>query len=98
MNGMRNLSERLTHPDPVDIVLIKGIKRDTHAKIEAHRAKTGKAPIALTALTIRAVASHTQTRGSDRRQFDLSKATGIADFNLNQLAMDTLLIPEGHNA
>jgi molybdopterin-guanine dinucleotide biosynthesis adapter protein len=37
--GMREL---LTHLSPVDLVLVEGFKRDTHPKIEVHRAANGK--------------------------------------------------------
>jgi molybdopterin-guanine dinucleotide biosynthesis adapter protein len=37
--GMREL---LSHLSPVDLVLVEGFKRDTHPKIEVHRAANGK--------------------------------------------------------
>lgn len=36
------LRELLTKLDPVDLVIIEGFKRDTHPKIEVHRAANGK--------------------------------------------------------
>jgi molybdopterin-guanine dinucleotide biosynthesis protein MobB len=38
------LAELLTQISPVDLVLIEGYKRDSHAKIEAHRSETGSPP------------------------------------------------------
>lgn len=36
------LPELLAHLSPVDLVIIEGFKRDTHPKIEVHRAANGK--------------------------------------------------------
>jgi len=52
--GLADLLARLT---PVDLVLVEGFKRETHAKIEAHRRATGKALIASGDKTVLAVAS-----------------------------------------
>jgi len=37
-----SLAELLAHLSAVDLVLIEGFKRDSHPKIEVHRAATGK--------------------------------------------------------
>ena len=51
------LSDLLARLSPVDLVLIEGYKRDSHPKVEAHRAETGNPLIAPGDPTIRAVAT-----------------------------------------
>ncbi|WP_426957919.1 molybdopterin-guanine dinucleotide biosynthesis protein B [Muricoccus radiodurans] len=36
------MSELLSHLSPVDLVIVEGFKRDSHPKIEVHRAANGK--------------------------------------------------------
>jgi molybdopterin-guanine dinucleotide biosynthesis protein MobB len=43
--------------DPCDLVLVEGFKHGPHPKIEAHRAATGRAPIARGDASVLAVAS-----------------------------------------
>lgn len=71
---------------PVDLVLIEGYKRETHAKIEAHRAATGQALLAPGNPTIRAVASDSAPR-LDRPVFDLNDTGAIADFILGEVGL-----------
>ncbi len=71
---------------PVDLVLVEGYKRDTHAKIEAHRIETGNALIAPDDPTIRAVASNTEL-SLDRPVFDLDNTAAIADFILGEVGL-----------
>ena len=51
------LAALLARLDPCDLVIVEGFKRGTHPKIEAHRAATGRAPIARSDPSVRAVAS-----------------------------------------
>ena len=67
---------------PVDLVLIEGYKRDSHAKIEAHRAVTGQPLIATDDLTIIALASDSAIADANRPVFDLDDTAAIADFIL----------------
>ncbi|MEP2640458.1 molybdopterin-guanine dinucleotide biosynthesis protein B [Roseobacter sp.] len=71
---------------PVDLVLIEGYKRDTHPKIEAHRAVTGNGLIAPEDPTIRAVASDSALT-LDRPVFDLDDTHAIADFILSEVGL-----------
>ena len=80
------LSDLLARLDPVDLILVEGYKRDTHPKIEAHRAATGNALIAPGDPTITAVASDTPL-DLDRPVFDLDDTTAIADFILAQVRL-----------
>ncbi|MEQ6201734.1 molybdopterin-guanine dinucleotide biosynthesis protein B [Sulfitobacter sp. HNIBRBA2951] len=80
------LADLLAQLAPVDLVLVEGYKRDSHAKIEAHRSITGNPLIAPDDPTIRAVASDTAL-ALDRPVFDLDDTTAIADFILRDLGM-----------
>jgi len=80
------LADLLAKLSPVDLVLIEGYKRDTHPKVEAHRAATGNPLIAPDDPTIRAVASDTGLT-LDRPVFDLNDTTAIADFILSEVGL-----------
>lgn len=69
---------------PVDLVLIEGYKRDTHPKIEAHRAETRQPLIALEDASVRAVASDSAP-ATDRPLFHLDDTKAIADFIAQEL-------------
>ena len=71
---------------PVDLVLVEGYKRDSHAKIEAHRAVTGNPLIAPDDPTIRAVASDSEL-SLERPVFDLDDTVAIADFVLQDVGL-----------
>ncbi len=73
------LAALLARLDPVDLVLVEGYKRDSHPKIEAHRAATSQPLIAPDDPTIRAVASDSALV-LDRPVFDLDDTGAIADF------------------
>ena len=80
------LSDLLARLSPVDLVLIEGYKRDTHPKVEAHRAVTGNPLIAPGDPTVRAVASDTPMT-LDRPVFDLDDTVAIADFILAEVGL-----------
>ncbi|WP_299503862.1 molybdopterin-guanine dinucleotide biosynthesis protein B [uncultured Roseobacter sp.] len=80
------LEDLLSRLSPVDLVLIEGYKRDTHHKIEAHRAETGNPLIATEDSTIRAVASDADLT-LDRPVFDLNDTAGIAAFILAEVGL-----------
>lgn len=91
MHELRNTEEPelealLSRLSPVDLVLIEGYKRDSHAKVEAHRAETGNALIAPDDPTIRAVASD-MPLDLDRPVFDLNNTGQIADFIMNEVGL-----------
>ena len=80
-----SLADLLARLSPVDIVLVEGYKRDTHPKIEAHRAATGNPLIGDD--TVRAYASDVPLPGEARPVFDLDDTSAIADFILADLAL-----------
>ncbi|WP_195820035.1 molybdopterin-guanine dinucleotide biosynthesis protein B [Roseobacter sp. MH60115] len=91
MHELRDVSEPtlddlLGKLSPVDLVLIEGYKRDTHPKVEAHRAETSNPLIAPDDPTIRAVASDTML-SLDRPVFDLNDTAAIADFILSEVGL-----------
>jgi molybdopterin-guanine dinucleotide biosynthesis protein B len=72
--------------NPVDLILIEGYKRDSHPKIEAHRAETGNPLIAPNDPNIHAVASDVPL-ALDRPVFDLNDTAAIADFILSEVGL-----------
>lgn len=91
MHELRNTEEPelealLSRLSPVDLVLIEGYKRDSHSKVEAHRAETGNALIAPDDPTIKAVASDVPL-DLDRPVFDLNNTGQIADFIMNEVGL-----------
>lgn len=85
-NAEPALSALLQKLAPVDLVLIEGYKRDSHPKIEAHRAVTGNPLIAPGDPSVRAVASDTPL-DLDRPVFDLNDTAAIADFILSEVGL-----------
>lgn len=73
---------------PVDLVLVEGYKRDSHAKIEAFRAEPGNPLIANGDLTIKAIAADSAV-DLDRPLpvFDLNDTKAVADFILEQVGL-----------
>jgi molybdopterin-guanine dinucleotide biosynthesis protein B len=82
------LAQLLDKLSPVDLVLIEGYKRDTHAKIEAFRSETNNPLIAGDDPSIRAVASDTPI-DLDRPVFDLNDTVSIANFILAEVSLET---------
>jgi len=80
------LADLLAQLAPVDLVLVEGYKRDSHAKVEAYRKVTGNPLIAADDPTIRAVASDTALT-LDRPVFDLNDTSAIADFILSEVGL-----------
>lgn len=81
--GLEVLLGRLSE---VDLVLVEGYKRESHPKIEAHRAETGKALIAPGDESIRAVASDVPLE-LDRPVFHLDDTAAIAGFILAETGL-----------
>ncbi len=81
------LAEMLTRLSPVDLVLIEGYKRDSHAKIEAHRSETGQPLIALDDPTVVAIASNVALNGVAQPVFGLDDTAAIADFILAHVGL-----------
>ncbi|PTX57465.1 molybdopterin guanine dinucleotide biosynthesis accessory protein MobB [Litoreibacter ponti] len=72
--------------DPVDLVLIEGYKRESHDKIEAHRAATGQPLIAPGDPTIVAVASDSAP-DAGVPVLHLDDTGAIADFILERVGL-----------
>lgn len=81
------LSALITQLNPVDLVLIEGYKRDSHAKVEAHRSETGQSLLARDDDTVRAVASNEPLDGLSVPVIDLDDTKAIADFILSQVGL-----------
>ena len=81
---LAELLERLT---PVDLVLIEGYKRDSHPKIETHRAASARPLRAGADPTIRAVASDSAHPELDLAVFGLDDTGAIADFIAGELGL-----------
>lgn len=77
----QKLADLLDKLSPVDLVLIEGFKRDSHSKIECHRAATRNGLIATEDKTVVAVASDEEL-AIDLPLFDLDDTGKIADFVL----------------
>ncbi len=82
-----SLPSLLAHLAPVDLVLIEGYKRDSHAKIEAHRTANAHPLIARDDDTILAVASDVALDGLQQPVFGLDDTSAIADFILGHVGL-----------
>lgn len=74
---------------PVDLVLIEGFKKETHAKLEVHRQSTGKPLLHLDDPNIVAVASDTPLPGVELPVLDLNDIEAIADFIVGHCGLET---------
>lgn len=83
----QTLDQLLARLTPVDLVLIEGYKRDSHAKIEAHRTSTGQALIARDDPTVVAIASDIALEGFAQPVFALDDTAAIADFILGHVGL-----------
>ncbi|MFT6776053.1 MAG: molybdopterin-guanine dinucleotide biosynthesis protein MobB [Paracoccaceae bacterium] len=81
------LEALLTKLAPVDLVLIEGYKRSAHAKVEAHRAETGKSLLCGTDPSILAVASDTALTGLSVPVLHLDDTAGVADLVLAHVGL-----------
>jgi len=72
---------------PVDLVLVEGYKRDSHAKIEAHRGEIGRPLIARDDDCVVAVASDVALCGLACPVFGLDNTNEIADFVLKHVGL-----------
>lgn len=80
------LADLIAKLSPVDLVLIEGYKRDSHRKIEAHRAATGADLIATEDDTIRAIATNDPVN-SALPCLPLDDEAAVADFILSDLGL-----------
>lgn len=80
------LDDLLSQMAPVDLILIEGWKRNSHAKVEAYRAVTKNPLIALTDPSVKAIATDTPLT-TDRPTFDLDDTPAIADFILRDVGL-----------
>lgn len=80
------LTELLAKLTPVDLVLIEGFKTESHAKLECHRAETGKPLLARDDASIMAVASDVAL-DLDRPVLGLDDTEAVAAFILEQVGL-----------
>nr|WP_325250066.1 molybdopterin-guanine dinucleotide biosynthesis protein B [Amylibacter sp.] len=80
------LAALLTKLAPVDLVLIEGFKTESHAKLECHRAETGKPLLARDDPSIMAVASDVAL-DLDRPVLGLDDTEAVAAFILDQVGL-----------
>ncbi|MBC7141249.1 MAG: molybdopterin-guanine dinucleotide biosynthesis protein B [Rhodobacteraceae bacterium] len=81
------LAELLAKLSPVDLVLVEGYKRESHPKIEAHRAVTGRPLLAPDNPSVRAVASDSAHPGLGLPVLDLDDTGAIAAFILGEVGL-----------
>ncbi|SNB65002.1 molybdopterin guanine dinucleotide biosynthesis accessory protein MobB [Arboricoccus pini] len=81
------LADHLARMTPVDLVLVEGFKRDSHAKIEVHRAERDTPLIAHEDPTVVALATDQEAIALDRPVFHLDDIAGIAAFMLDHLGI-----------
>ena len=77
---------------PVDILLIEGFKRNTHAKMEVFRPALGKSLISAEDDTVVAVASDEAIVGLGMPRIDLDNVIAVADF----IVAHTGAVPSGY--
>lgn len=81
------MAELLAKFSPVDLILIEGYKRESHPKVECHRAEAGRPLMAPENATIRAVASDSAHEGLTVPLFHLDDTAAIADFILREVGL-----------
>jgi molybdopterin-guanine dinucleotide biosynthesis adapter protein len=82
-----DLGAVLARLTPVDLVLVEGYKRDTHAKIEVYRSDTGHDLIQPGDPTVRAVASDSALGEMPVPLLDLNDTGAVADFVLREVGL-----------
>jgi molybdopterin-guanine dinucleotide biosynthesis protein B len=83
--GEPPLADVLSRLRPVDLILIEGYKRDTHAKIEVWRAEAGHDLIQDP--SIRAIATDAALDPQTVPVLDLNDTNAIADFILREVGL-----------
>lgn len=86
-SGEPSLADVLSRLRPVDLILIEGYKRDSHAKIEVWRAEAGHDLIQPHDPTIRAIATDAALTPQTVPVLDLNDTTVIADFILREVGL-----------
>jgi molybdopterin-guanine dinucleotide biosynthesis adapter protein len=81
-----DLAAILTRLAPVDLVLVEGYKRDSHAKIEVFRDGEGRTLIQPDDSTVRAVATDADVRVGVP-VLDLNNTRAVADFVLAEVGL-----------
>jgi molybdopterin-guanine dinucleotide biosynthesis adapter protein len=77
----------LSHLSPVDLVIVEGFKRDTHPKIEVHRAENGKPWLHPEDPHIAGIAADIRPPATDLPWAPLDDAEGVADL-VERFAVD----------
>ena len=81
------LASILSRMAPVDLVLVEGYKRDTHAKIEVFRREAGHELIQPGDPMVRAVATDAALAALSVPVLDLNDTAAIADFILREVGL-----------
>jgi molybdopterin-guanine dinucleotide biosynthesis protein MobB len=81
------LAAMLARMSAVDLVLVEGYKRDSHPKIETHRAATGAPLMARQDPTVRAVATNDPVGPLHVPVLPLDDAAAVADFIARDLGL-----------
>lgn len=84
--GEPDLAAVLARLAPVDLVLVEGYKRDSHAKVEVFRQGEGRSLIAPGDATVRAVATDTVVDVAVP-MLDLNDTQAVADFILREVGL-----------
>ncbi len=92
MHELRNeeepvLRDLVTHLGPVDLILVEGFKRESHPKIEVHRAAVGKPLLYPDDPDIVAVVSDAPIPGARLPAADLNDAQAVADLILRHACL-----------
>ncbi|MCW0232541.1 MAG: molybdopterin-guanine dinucleotide biosynthesis protein B [Ferrovibrio sp.] len=74
------LDELLARLSPVDLVLVEGFKKSSHAKIEVWRASVGKPMLQIEDTAVIAVASDAPVPNLSVPQLDTNRPQQVADF------------------
>lgn len=95
-----SLADLLRRLSPCDIVLVEGFKRESHPKLEVHRAANGRAPLHPQDPRIVAVASDAPFPEAGRPVADLDDVAAIADLvvGLSEPIGEVLERLESHGA
>lgn len=80
------LEALLAKMSPVDLILIEGYKRDSHAKVEAYRAETGAPLIGADDPTVRAIATNDDIQAT-QPLLPLDDPKAVADFILGDVGL-----------
>lgn len=86
-----DLDALVARMSPVDLLLVEGFKRNSHAKLEIHRPATGHELLCLDDAHIVAVASDAPLDSVAVPVLDLNDVAGIADFIVSHVGLKSMV-------